>query len=484
MAYSYLWRVLAAASAGAVLSAIGVTGAVAAPRGGPGSARAGAGARAARGAQQWVARLGSASATDHDAEAVSPDGKTVFVSGETTKTSPGGNTTVAYNATTGATRWSKHTTAINNAGEDVFVAVSPTGKTIFVTGTRVDSKSNFDFATVAYNAVTGAQLWVKDFNGPAKPSDDSATGIAVSPGGSTVFVTGYSNGKGTSGFDYATVAYNAKSGAQVWAKRYAGPGTGANGGDSPSAVAVGSTGKTVFVTGISAHADAFGDYATVAYDATTGATRWVKRYHILVGGSGASGLTVSPDAKTVFVTGESNGNYATLAYNAATGGQEWVKRYVGVAGTSAATAIAVNSAGTLVFVTGDSSAPDGLSTPQYATVAYHAKTGAQAWVKRYTGLKGSTGNIPFSIAVNPVRGTVYVTGESTGSTLGYDYATVAYDAATGAQQWLARYNGPVKEFDEAFQVVVNPTGKAVYVTGYSEGASSLKTSYATAAYSG
>jgi DNA-binding beta-propeller fold protein YncE len=467
-----------------VLSGIGVTGAAAAPRGGgPGSARAGTGARAARGAQQWVARLGSAAAAAHDAEAVSQDGKTVFVSGATTTTSPGGNSTVAYNATTGAARWSKHTGALGDLA-GTYMAVSPTGKTIFVTGTSADSKSNLGFATVAYNAVTGAQLWVKHFSGPARPSNDSATGIAVSPSGNTVFVTGDSNGKGTSGLDYATVAYNAKSGAQVWAKRYAGPGTGANGGDLPSAVAVGSTGKSVFVTGISAHADAFGDYATVAYDAATGAQQWVKRYHIRIGGSGATALAVGPDAKTVFVTGESNGNYATLAYDAATGAQQWVKRYLGVAGTSAATAMAVNSAGTLVFVTGNSSAPGGLGTPQYATVAYHAKTGAQAWVKRYTGLKGSTGNSPFSIAVNPVRGTVYVTGESTGSTLGFDYATVAYNTATGAQQWLARYNGPVKEFDEAFGVVVSPSGNAVYVTGYSEGANSLKTSYATIAYHG
>ena len=76
-----------------------------------------------------------------------------------------------------------------------------------------------------------------------------------------MFVTGWSDAGGAPGFDYATVAYEASTGVKLWAKRYNGP---ANGLDRTSAITVGPTG-TVFVTGSSAGLTTGTDYITIAY---------------------------------------------------------------------------------------------------------------------------------------------------------------------------------------------------------------------------
>ena len=169
----------------------------------------------------------------------------------------------------------------------------------------------------------GSQLWVQRYNGPGN-SFDAASSVAVSPGGSRVFVTGASQGA-RSGPDYATVAYSAVTGARLWAARYNGPG---NGSDAASAVAVSPGGGRVFVTGASQGTRSGPDYATVAYSAVTGARLWAARYNGPGNGSdAASAVAVSPGGSRVFVTGASRGatttGYLTVAYSAATGARLW-----------------------------------------------------------------------------------------------------------------------------------------------------------------
>jgi outer membrane protein assembly factor BamB len=77
---------------------------------------------------------------------------------------------------------------------------------------------------VAYDATTGAVLWARRYKGPAD-QDDNATGVGVSPDGRTVFVIGDSWGTYP---DYATVAYDASTGAALWVSRYNGPRTAPN----------------------------------------------------------------------------------------------------------------------------------------------------------------------------------------------------------------------------------------------------------------
>jgi hypothetical protein len=96
----------------------------------------------------------------------------------------------------------------------------------------------------------------------------------------------------------------------------------------------------------------------------------------------------------------------------------------------------------------------------YATVKYDA-FGDQLWVARYDG-PGNNDDDARSIALDE-SGNVYVTGHSWASGSYDDYTTIKYDAS-GNPLWVARYIGPGT--DEANCLSLDSSGN-VYVTGYS-----------------
>ena len=416
------------------------------------------------GAQLWAGRYSGPGNGEDQAfsVAVSPGEARVFVTGTSQgATSHEDYATLAYNAATGARLWvARYNGPANWDDEASALAVSPDGGRVFVTGTSERASSAFSYATVAYNAATGARLWVARYNAPGNRRSSTAFALAVSPDGGRVFVTGNSQ-RASSRYDYTTVAYNAVTGARLWVARYHGP---ANTNNYAVSVAVSPRGTRVFVTGRSQRASSRSDYATVAYNAVTGARLWVARYHGPANGFDyASSVAASPRGTRVFVTGtsqraSSRSDYATVAYNAVTGARLWVARYHGPAnGNDEAAHVAVSPRGTRVFVTGTSQRAS--SRSDYATVAYNAATGARLWVARYHG-PANGNDYASSVAVSP-RGTrVFVTGGSQGArpALAFDYATVAYDAATGARLWVARYNGPANSFDVAISLAVSPAG--------------------------
>jgi DNA-binding beta-propeller fold protein YncE len=114
------------------------------------------------------------------------------------------------------------------------------------------------------SAAPGTQTWVRRYDGRAH-LDDHAYALDVSPDGARVFVTGSSDEGETS--DYATVAYDASSGVELWVKRYDGR---AHFDDFARTLEVSSDGSAVFVTVRSMEATSGDDYATVSYDAATG----------------------------------------------------------------------------------------------------------------------------------------------------------------------------------------------------------------------
>jgi hypothetical protein len=415
---------------------------------------------------------------------VSPDGSTVFVTGQSG--SKGGYSdfaTIAYDSSTGAKRWLARFNGPGNASDSaVGLAVSPDGTTVFVTGWSRGADDT-DYATVAYDASTGVRQWVTMYNGP-DDAGDAASALGVSPDGSTVFVTGSSWGSlGLA--DCVTIAYDTSTGTQRWVKRYDGP---SHDTDVAHALTMSASGSMVFVTGSSNDASGVEDYATLAYDASTGAKLWVKRYDGPPHDPDvATAIGASPDGSTVFVTGYSTRraslvDYVTIAYDAPTGAKRWLKRYDGPASSDDwASALAVSPDGSAVFITGNSY---GSGNEDYATVAYDALTGSERWVGRYNG-PGNGGDFAQALSVSPDGLIVWVTGFSDGLTSGgthaSDFATIAYDVVGGTQDWVGRFDGPAHTDDSAFALGIRPDGSAVFVTGYSV-ASNGWPDYATVAY--
>ena len=470
-------RLIARATAAVVASAVVGTPGVAGVRAAGAATQAPQPARsslatahpqAVPGAKLWVRRF-SGRADVASAVAVSPDGRTVFVTGAGISVTSD-YVTAAYNAATGARLWTARYNGPGNYDDSArAVAVSPDGATVFVTGDSNGGQGFLqDYATVAYRASDGTQLWVARYNGPANYYDD-ATAVSAARDGTAVFATGISWVNDNAG-SMATVAYRTSDGAQLWVKSW-----GARGAYYYGSAIVSPGGNRVFVTGHVQTAAYTGEYGTVAYNAATGARLWARRY----AGMGGISIAVSPDLTRVYVTGNTrDGNFTTLAYSARTGARLWLRKYLRHRDDDRAYSVAVSPGGT-VLVTG-SSRGFASSDCDYATVAYSPR-GARLWARRYNG-PGNRSDIASAVAA-PGNGRVYVTGYSWGgSATGYDYATVAYNVRTGALVWVRRYNGPAGGTDQATSLAVR--GGRVFVTGTSQGQSIAEDTYATIAYNG
>jgi uncharacterized delta-60 repeat protein len=259
---------------------------------------------------------------------------------------------------------------------------------------------------------------------------------------------------------------------QEWVARYHGTGTSPwNDYDEAYAVAVDGSGY-VYVTGVSTDSGTSEDYATIKYN-SAGAAEWVARYNGTINSADYAYDIEVDNSGNVYVTGRSLGSgtgddWATVKYNWA-GAPQWIARYNGSAnGPDCAYALTLDDSGN-VYVTGWSFGAG--TNLDYLTIKYNS-SGAEQWVARYNG-PGDSLDCTSSIAVDNA-GNVYVTGRSFGSGANWDYATIKYNPA-GAEQWVARYNAPENGDDRPYALTLDNAGN-VYVTGVGSG------NYATIKY--
>jgi PQQ-like domain len=411
------------------------------------------------------------------AVAVSPDGKTVIVTGLSTAASGKKEyATIAYSAASGARLWVGRYGGPGGAQASASaVAVSALGGRAFVTG-RAPGPGTGEpdyFATAAYDLKDGRQLWVTSYGaGPSYLVQHSAV-LAVAPDGRTVFVSGPTSA------GYVTIAYHAATGVQLWA-RLDKPAGRFGSFYAASALSVSPDDRTVLAAWAGQGAPAAGSPAvtTVAYSAATGTRLWERASREpMMGEESVPAIVVSPRGGVVFVSGTGSSGraspygYVTAAYDIATGSQLWARTFAPSHTSSSLSALAVSPSGAMVYVTGSSDDLWGARAEYATTVAYRAATGNQAWVRRHRGAE------PISIAVGR-SGRVYVTGGASYAA----YTTVAYSAA-GAELWARLYRGRGQEAS-ATSLAVSPVTGAVYVTGYLGTDYKKNFDYLTIAYDG
>ncbi len=432
------------------------------------------------------------------ATVLSSSGDRLYVTGTSYNSASNGQdyATIAYDATSGNQIWvSRFEAAPNTTSEANAIALSPDGSRVYVTGQKDLHFGPLEssYLTVAYDATTGQQLWAASFHAPFS-SSAFATAVGVSPDGHSVYVTGQSP-EGYGNQDYATIAYDAATGQQLWLTRYQGIAYGI-----ARALQVGRDGRRIYVTGVTTHMGEPITYGTVAYDAATGQQIWEARY---IGPNPDNNtdnegvdLALSPDGSRVYVTGTSGGggigkslSFATVAYDAATGQQLWATRYAGLSdpSTNVATTIRVSPDGDRVYISGYSALGSPVQPVNYdrVTVGYDARTGQQLWLSRFDGGGDDLPARP-GLAISPDGSQIFVTGFSQPdfrlNLLGKDFVTLAYNAQTGGQLWLARYNNSTTGLDEGRGLTLSPDGRHLYVTGRGTDPTGVDGDYVTLAY--
>ncbi len=319
------------------------------------------------GVQQWASRYTNVAGGTDEAWDIDVDNAgNVFVTGSSDGAGTNSAaTTVRYNSAgvqQYATRFEGAGSSID-AGFAIYVD-SLTG-TAYVTGyTFQSTAADFDYITLKYN-LAGIQQWATKYNSP-DGNYDEARAIAVDAAGN-VYVTGYSQTFVLTNYDFATVKYNA-AGIQQWQVRYNGTG---NDYDRANAIALDAAGN-VYVTGKSVGVGSTAEDAfTIKYD-NSGISQWTARYNGAANGYD-EGKALAVDASgNVYITGYSyssgsNNDYLTIKYDTA-GTQEWITKYNGTANnTDQAAAIAVDGIGN-VFITGLSKGAG--SNEDFETIKY------------------------------------------------------------------------------------------------------------------
>ena len=360
-----------------------------------------------------------------------------------------------------------HWEGAGSIGSDI--ALSPDGTRAFVTGSY-----GGDIATVAYDTASGQQLWVSRYVPPPdepQPITEGSAELAVSPDGRSLYVLGWETYYGHQ-LKSLLIAYDTDTGEQSWSTRQY--------GDAVSAIGLSPDGSRIF---------AAGGTLVNAYD-TAGKLLWRASFEAPDGLVwSAVSLSVGAEGEHLFVTGPASRwewgsepvwGGTTVALDQRSGEIVWSKTATDGFWPLALT---LGPDGRSLFLTGGMFVGE-VDVRAYVTEALDAMTGTTLWRATYEPRLGTNlyvRSYARAIALSPDGSRVYVTGGSYLPSVSVpsiyprtpaSAATLAYDAGTGRQLWVARaalHNG------EGADLAVTPDGRHVFVTGKTSDYTSITT---------
>ncbi len=167
--------------------------------------------------------------------------------------------TIAEQLSSGVSSWINSYSSPTNQKAFVVASCQDNSGNTFVTGGVRNSAGNgLDIFVIGYDN-NGTQIMSGSYNGPSSLTD-VGTAICVDNNG-IVYVTGASDGLFSGVTDYATIAFDASSGTQLWASRY----NYSNMMDVPTGISYDASAHSVYVTGASGSSLLDFDIATVRY---------------------------------------------------------------------------------------------------------------------------------------------------------------------------------------------------------------------------
>ena len=264
------------------------------------------------GQQQWVKSYnGTGNSYDAALALAVDDSGNVYVTGTSTAQNGAGDCVTIKYDTDGNQQWAKTYDGPAN-GNDYgnSVTVDSSGN-VYVTGSSAGAKTGQDYLTIKYNP-SGQQLWASTYSSPGSNWDEGRS-IGLD-GSGNVYVTGvleYS--EGGSSDDWGTIKYDS-TGAERWVRTYNGPASIA---DEAWSIAVDVNGNS-YVVGYSHGLTSGSDLTSIKYD-TDGVQQWLQAYDSPAHGTD-SGFDITLDSQgNVYVTGASGSgtaiDYATIKYS-------------------------------------------------------------------------------------------------------------------------------------------------------------------------
>ena len=268
------------------------------------------------GNKQWTKLLGSTGSDAGLGIRVSPDGNFVYVAGwasgniDSATASGEFDAFIAKYDSNGNKQWVK---LLGTPTTDGAYEVLVFGTSLYLVGVTegdLNGSSNnggLDVFIAKYNT-DGDKQWVKLFG---SPTDDEAYAMAISPNGTSLYITGLTkgdlDGNTNNGDDDIFIARYDTNGNKIWIRQLGTPDI-----DQAYDLAVSPNDDYIYVTGYTkddldeqtnhGYSDAF----IAKYD-INGNKQWVKLFGSATNDE-AHAITVSPDAASLYITGETYGN--------------------------------------------------------------------------------------------------------------------------------------------------------------------------------